>query len=223
MSKVALSLALLSCASTAETGPSLWLAWGDSYTIGESVAPEERWPAQLARLERDVTWRIEYTARTGWTTGDLLRALEARDYPSRLAARVSLLIGVNNQYRGRDPQEFQQEFEKLLLEAIRVSRSGPQGVLVLTIPDYGVTPFGRRLPGRTDNLAAFNRIIAETTRRLGAVLVDITPISLRAAIDSALTAPDGLHPSGAQYQLWAEEVFRAMEAVASERKHASVD
>lgn len=194
------------CASAPPEEARLWLAWGDSYTIGEGVMEDDRWPAQV--VSEQPGWRLEYTARTGWTTGDLLLALRSRNYQTARSDRVSILIGVNNQYRGLPLYLFEQELERLVVEAIRVSRWGGKGVVLLTIPDYGVTPFGRRFPGRTENLESFNQVIRKTAQRLGTMLVDITPISSRASEEPELTSQDGLHPSGPQYRLWAREVRR---------------
>jgi len=196
---------LSSCLSQSTYQALVWLAWGDSYTIGEGVAVHERWPEQVAAQDTQ-RWQIEYTARTGWTSSDLLKALASKNYPPASANRISLLIGVNNQYRGLSPDDFRHDFIQLLTLAIQTSRTGSQGVLVLTIPDYGVTPFGQRLPGTTINLAQFNSVIEEGCQKHGIQVVDITPLSLRAATEPNLTARDGLHPSGEQYRLWAEMV-----------------
>ena len=188
-----------------------FLALGDSYTIGESVAAAERWPVQLARRMRDAGVNMEnptIIATTGWTTGELADGI-ARKGPQGPFGLVSLLIGVNNQYRGRDLSEYRAQFVALLEQAIGFADGDPQRVLVLSIPDWGVTPFAanrhaERVSGEID---AFNAVNAEETARLGARYVDITPISRQALNDPALIAADGLHPSGKMYTAWTELVL----------------
>jgi len=120
-----------------------FLALGDSYTIGESVAASERWPVQLARLLREQQITIDdptIIARTGWTTAELSAGID-RAKPQGVYDLVSLLIGVNNQYRGRSEEEYRREFVSLLQRAIGFADQRPARVLVLSIPDWGVTPF----------------------------------------------------------------------------------
>lgn len=196
-----------------------FLALGDSYTIGEAVAPAERWPEQLAALLRDRSIdlnEIEIVAKTGWTTGELTAGLDAAR-PSGPYDLVSLLIGVNNQYRGRPLDEYQHQFRRLLDRAIGLAGGEPPRVLVLSIPDWGVTPFaaGRdraRIAGEIDTLNVVTRQEAAST---GARYVDVAPISREAATNAPLIAPDGLHPSGEMYRRWAEllmpEVLAALD------------
>lgn len=192
-----------------------FLALGDSYTIGESVLPEERWPVQLTALLRARALPLtdpEIIARTGWTTDELAEAL-ARANPQPPYALVSLLIGVNNQYRGYSQETYRQEFVALLEQAIALAGGDPERVIVLSIPDWGVTPFGAhdgrgRTPAQISaEIAAFNAINRAETLRLGAHYVDITPISLEAQTDLTLLADDQLHPSGKMYARWAEEAL----------------
>jgi lysophospholipase L1-like esterase len=188
-----------------------FLALGDSYTIGESVAPAERWPVQLAKRMRDEGITIEnptLIATTGWTTDELADAI-ARQNPTGPYDLVSLLIGVNNQYRGRDLDEYRTQFAALLEQAIALAGGDPQHVIVLSIPDWGVTPFAanRHAERVTSEIDAFNTVNADETARLGARYVDITPISREAATDPALIAGDGLHPSGKMYTAWTELVL----------------
>jgi lysophospholipase L1-like esterase len=185
-----------------------FLALGDSYTIGEAVPEAQRWPVQLAARLRDRGLAVEtpqIIARTGWTTDELAAAVE-RAAPAGPFALVSLLIGVNNQYRGRDLDEYRAQFAALLERTIGLAGGDPRRVLVLSIPDWGVTPFAG-LHDRAKIAAEidlFNRANAEATRSQGAHYVDVTPISRQARHDRALLAPDGLHPSGAMYGAWAE-------------------
>ena len=188
-----------------------FLALGDSYTIGESVAPAERWPAQLtARLrERGFTFDDPLIiATTGWTTGDLSRAL-VQTGPLDPFDLVTLLIGVNNQYRGRSEEEYQHQFRALLQRAITYAGDDATRVVVLSIPDWSVTPFAsawgaeprslERIAFQIDRLNAINQAEAERT---GAYYIYVTSISREAATDRSLLAPDGLHPSGKMYARW---------------------
>jgi len=181
-----------------------FLALGDSYTIGEGVAEAERWPVQLAALLRARGMDVadpEIIARTGWTTDELSAAIDARD-PRGPYPLVSLLIGVNNQYRGRSTGEYRQELAVLLRRAVGFAGGEAGRVIVLSIPDWGVTPFaeGRDRAAIGAEIDVFNRIGREETERAGARFVDITPVSRGRA---ELVAPDGLHPSGAMYAEWA--------------------
>jgi lysophospholipase L1-like esterase len=183
-----------------------YLALGDSYTIGEAVPESGRWPVQLAqRLRADgiALGMPRIIATTGWTTDELSAAMDAAE-PLGDWEVVSLLIGVNNQYRGRDLENFRNEFRALLERAIRLARHRPERVLVLTIPDWGVTPFGAQ-SGRdraeiARQLDAYNAVVAEEARRRGAAVVDIAPVSR--ARGAQLVAEDGLHPSAALYAEW---------------------
>jgi len=189
-----------------------FLALGDSYTIGESVPPTERWPVQLAALLRERGIPLEdpeIIAKTGWTTDELAAAIQ-RAAPQPPYALVSLLIGVNNQYRSWSQDTYRREFAALLQQAIDFAGGDPTHVIVLSIPDWGVTPFGAREPRErtpemiSAEIAAFNIINQEETARFGARYVNITPISQGAADDLTLLASDQLHPSGKMYALWAE-------------------
>jgi len=187
-----------------------YLALGDSYTIGESVAEAERWPVQLATRLQATGVPLEppqIIARTGWTTDELMTAIE-RQNPQGPFDLVSLLIGVNNQYRGRDSAEYRAQFHTLLQTALTLAGGKPSHVIVLSIPDWGVTPFGRGndRPKIASEIDQFNAINREETVQAGAHYVDITPISRQAAGDATLIAEDGLHPSGKMYRLWVELV-----------------
>jgi len=187
-----------------------FLALGDSYTIGEGVAPAERWPAQLATLLRAEGLTVDdptIIATTGWTTDELWAGIDRAKLQTSYDL-VSLLIGVNNQYRGRSADEYRLQFVALLQRAISFAGGKPKSVIVLSIPDWGVTPFARgrnpaAIPAEID---AFNAINREETGRAGAHYFDITPISRKAASDPTLTADDGLHPSGKMYAEWARLV-----------------
>ncbi|MBI4535114.1 MAG: SGNH/GDSL hydrolase family protein [Ignavibacteriae bacterium] len=185
-----------------------FLALGDSYTIGESVDPSDRWPVQLVKVLRKQGVEIEdpiVIARTGWTTDELMTAIEAQR-PNGRFDLVSLLIGVNNQYRGRSLEEYTNEFRSLLLRAIGFAGGRPDRVLVLSIPDWGVTPFaeGRdrnKIAGEIDEFNAKNRDEAE---RSGVHYVNVTTQSREAVSDVSLLAEDGLHPSARSYAAWVQ-------------------
>lgn len=204
-----LAVAVLLGACGANEAPLRILSLGDSYTIGESVAETDRWPNQLGReLEAEgygeATVRI--IARTGWTTRELDAGIDAAD-PDSPYDLVTLQIGVNDQFRGLDPETFRAGFDALLDRAFDLS-AGP--VVVVSIPDWGTTPFGGRYDRERVALEIdeFNAIAREAAGRAGAEWVYVTPIS-RSDIPG-IVATDGLHPSGLQYGLWVEEMLPAV-------------
>lgn len=176
-----------------------YLALGDSYTIGESVSPSERFPVQLAR-ELNLG-EPQIIARTGWTTDELNAAIDAANVQGPFEL-VTLLIGVNNQYRGRDAEQYRGEFAALLQRAIGFAGNRPSRVVVVSIPDWGVTPFaeGRDRAQIARDIDRYNAVNREEAQRAGARYVDITAISRSG--DPALVAADKLHPSGKQYTEW---------------------
>jgi lysophospholipase L1-like esterase len=186
-----------------------YLALGDSYTIGESVPAAERWPVQLAGLlhERGIAVSApEIVARTGWTTAELSAAIDAAA-PHGPYDLVSLLIGVNDQYRGGEAEAYRPAFAAMLRRAVGFAGGDASRVVVLSIPDWSVTPFalnsGRDLPQVAQRIHQFNEVNRDETHRAGARYVDVTPVSMLAASRRALLAPDGLHPSGLMYAEWA--------------------
>lgn len=196
-----------------------FLALGDSYTIGEGVAPEGRWPVQLAKRLRAEGIAIgdpQIIATTGWTTDELSAAMDAAML-SPPYALVTLLIGVNNQYRGRDPANYCSEFSALLARAIGLAGERAQHVVVVSIPDWGVTAFARA-HGRDAHrvgveIDAFNAIAREIAHDRRVAFVDVTALS-REMPDALVD--DGLHPSAAQYAGWADAILPfARAAVAS--------
>jgi lysophospholipase L1-like esterase len=206
------------CAARPQTGDRLpgmtpspdasprYLALGDSYTIGERVPAADRFPDQLARelSSRGITLgEPEIIARTGWTTDELSTAIDSAN-PHGPYALVTLLIGVNNQYRGRDAEQYRREFTALLGRAVGFAAGNPQRVIVVSIPDWGITPFaeGRDRARIGREIDQFNAIAREETLRLHARYVDITSVSREAATDRSLVAGDGLHPSAAMYRRW---------------------
>ncbi|HEY9225962.1 MAG TPA: SGNH/GDSL hydrolase family protein [Gemmatimonadaceae bacterium] len=194
-----------------------FLALGDSYTIGEAVDAGERWPVRLAASLRDCGIRVgepEIIAKTGWTTDELDAAIDAAN-PKGQYDLVSLLIGVNNQYRGRSSDEYREQFRALLDRSVAFAGERPSHVVVLSIPDWSVTPFAAdrdrsRIAAEID---AFNTINRDEAQRVGAGYVYITELSRRASDDPTLTAADGLHPSGIMYQQWVEAALPVALAV----------
>ncbi|HYG07289.1 MAG TPA: SGNH/GDSL hydrolase family protein [Stenotrophomonas sp.] len=189
------------------------LALGDSYTIGEGVAESERWPVQLAALLRGEGHAIdapEIIATTGWTTDELQAGIAAAA-PIGPYALVSLAIGVNNQYRGRPLDEYRAQFAQLLAQAIAFAGGQPARVVVLSIPDWGLTPFARQQSRDAAVVAAeidaFNAVAAELCAQAGAACIDITDHSRSQAHDPAMLADDGLHPSGLMYAHWARQAL----------------
>ena len=195
---------MLTTACTTSVPPSRYLALGDSYTIGESVAEADRWPNQLASALGIAPPQI--IAKTGWTTDELNAAIDAAA-PRGPFDLVTLLIGVNNQYRGRDAEQYRGEFRALLQRAIGFAGGDAKNVIVVSIPDWGVTPFAEsrdraKIAGEIDRFNAINR---EEAARAGARYADITAISRGG--DPALVAGDKLHPSAKQYRAWTELIL----------------
>jgi lysophospholipase L1-like esterase len=193
-----LAIALASCmfVSDSSAAPRVrYLALGDSYTIGESVAEAERFPEQLAR-ELGIP-RPQIIAKTGWTTDELSAAIDEAK-PEGPFDLVTLLIGVNNQYRGRDSLQYRYELRTLLQRAIAFAGDDPSNVIVVSIPDWGVTPFaeGRDRAKIAAEIDRYNYINREEASRAQARYVDITAISR--GNDPSLVAEDKLHPSGKQ-------------------------
>ena len=187
-----------------------YLALGDSYTIGESVAENERWPNQLAALlsEKNIQTDVTIIARTGWTTSELWQGIQA-DPPRGKYDLVSLLIGVNNQFRGYDLDTYRDEFRFLLEKAIEYAGGKPEHVILLSIPDWGVTPFasGRDRDKIANDIDAFNLINLDESKKMGVHYVDVTLASREALNDPGLVAGDGLHPSAKMYAEWAKLVL----------------
>lgn len=207
---ILLSFLLLNCEAPAQKSKT-YLALGDSYTIGESVAEAGRWPVQLVEALRNKGYLLgapRIIARTGWTTDELSRALDNSnlDVPYDY---VSLLIGVNNQYRGRPAEEFRAEFSLLLERAISYAGGNTNRVFVLSIPDWGVTPFasGRNPLKIAMEIDAYNAIKKEICEARGIAFFNITDISRQAPAKPSLLAEDTLHPSAEMYALWVEEIL----------------
>lgn len=193
--------------------PISYLALGDSYTIGESVPEHESFPFQTVELLREKGWEIsnpEIIATTGWTTTQLLDALQKHPPRKKSFEMLTLLIGVNNQYQKIDAEVYKKDLKKLLEVSIDFAGGIPNHVWVMSIPDYSITPFAEKLNRDKINeeINIYNRINNAISQKFKTNYLNITPLSLQAASDHTLTASDGLHPSGKQYGMWGEELAR---------------
>jgi len=191
--------------------PLTFLALGDSYTIGESVDSRENWPNQLVAIagREGITFREpRIVAKTGWTTAELLDAIRKEGVRGRFDL-VTLLIGVNNLYRGRTVTEFREEFRTLLGLAVGYAAAGSGNVLVLSIPDWGATPFadGRDRSAISRTTDEFNAVLAAEARGRGTLYLDVTGESRKGLEDTSLVTSDALHPSGLMYRAWARMAF----------------
>lgn len=192
-----------------------YLALGDSYTIGEAVAGEENFPSQTVALLKKSGIKIgapTIIAKTGWTTDELAEAIK-KSGVSGPYHFVSLLIGVNNQYRGRSAEEYTKEFEDLLKQALAFAGNEASKVAVLSIPDWGVTPFaeGRNAGKIAAEIDAFNAINKRIAEQYQVHYIDITPGTREAKNDLSLLAEDKLHPSAKEYKRWAEKLAAYMQ------------
>ena len=195
-----------------------YLALGDSYTIGESVEVNERWPNQLVdslreRTGNSVLWQdAQIVATTGWTTTNLSNAVDVQQVDTAAWDLVSLLIGVNNQYQGLSISDYGTEFSVLLERAVALTGGRPERVFVVSIPDYGYTPFGSNNQETISaQIQAFNDTCLARTESAGIDHFNITPISQEFPDTPGLVAQDGLHPSGLQYSLWVASFVEAVQ------------
>ena len=199
------------------SGTKKYLAMGDSYTIGVSVNEADRYPVQTVALLKAQGVTIadaEIIATNGWTTGDLIYAVKEKPVSDDYDA-VSLLIGVNNQYQGRQLEEYRQQFTVLLQRSIQLAHGRPDHVFVLSIPDYSVTPFAsfsdrQKIAAEIDTFNAANKMIAADFK---VHYLYITDESRKAAGDPSLVAQDGLHFSGKAYAVWARQLVSMMKVV----------
>lgn len=198
-----------------------YLALGDSYTIGESVEPSLRWPFQLTdELKKDgfeVT-SPKIIAKTGWTTDELLDAMDKASFKPPYDL-VSVLIGVNNQYRGRDTANYREELELVLDRAIFLAGGNNERVFVVSIPDWGVMPFAIENGRDPDKVAReidlFNQVKKEVSEKKGLKFINITDISREASLKPEYIADDGLHPSGEMYTAWVHRIFPHIKQIVS--------
>lgn len=190
-----------------------FLALGDSYTIGESVAPDQRWPVQLVNALRQQGFKADdpkIIATTGWRTDDLKRAILAEKLANDYNL-VSLLIGVNNQYQGKTAESYAPEFEELLKMAIGFAGGDKSKVFVVSIPDYGFTPFGKEKQQQISKaIDDFNAVNKTITEKHNVKYFYITDISRKGLEDPELVASDGLHPSGKMYSKWVDLILKGL-------------
>ncbi len=217
-----LSVVLLSCTdksaedmpateqtTTSANNQSLtYLALGDSYTIGESVPAEQSFPYQLSAELNKLNYKVgapTIIARTGWTTDELISEIRSRAITQKFDI-VTLLIGVNNQYRHYDINTYRTEFVQLLNTALTFAKGNAKRVFVLSIPDWGATPYaaGQDANRIGSEIDAYNAINQQEATKAGVSYINITPISRMAKTDATLNAPDGLHPSGKMYGQWVQ-------------------
>lgn len=202
--------------------PIRFLALGDSYTIGQNVPSNQRWPVQFrdSLIARGYQFdTLSVIATTGWTTGNLLNAIDNQDLDNKNFNMVSLLIGVNNQYQGQNIQFYDDHFSDLLDSAIRYAGGDTNKVFVVSIPDYAYTPFGQaggaqNAQNISSELDQYNYINDSITGVYGIKYFNITPISRQGLNDPSLVANDGLHPSGEQYSLWVELMMACIDSLA---------
>ena len=191
------------------------LALGDSYTIGESVKTDQRWPHQfvseLRKLGADAVVP-DYIATTGWTTSNLLEGIAASLDSNREYNLVSILIGVNNQYQGLDISIYEPELRNIIDRALEITEQDTTKLFILSIPDYAYTQFGKGDTIISKEIDVYNEINRGVALEYGITWIDITPISRRGLIEPGLVAGDGLHPSGEQYREWVEKIISKMES-----------
>ncbi|MGA8277297.1 MAG: SGNH/GDSL hydrolase family protein [Rhodanobacteraceae bacterium] len=209
---------MLAGESAAGTQVPGFLALGDSYTIGEGVSAQDRWPEQLVeRLDTDGS-RVgapTIIAKTGWTTSELAQAIDATTLHPPYAL-VTLMIGVNDQYQGRAVDYYRVGFSALLVRAIALAGKRPDRVLVISIPDWGVTRFaheqGHHAAQVSNAIDAFNAAARDIAADHHVAWVDVTAVSRTAGANAGMLSEDGLHPSGAQYAHWTDVILPAAEA-----------
>lgn len=221
-----LGIVLISCKSnnsitkeeSVYQGPKAYLALGDSYTIGEGVESDKNFPNQIYKqLKMDGLDVLppKIIAKTGWRTDNLLQAIDTAQLSAPYDL-VSLLIGVNNQYQGKNLDQLSREYKLLIDNAISLCRTGKKGLLLISIPDYSVTPFGKQKDPqkiRTE-IANYNYIEEMIAKEYGLSFHNITPISQEASSNQNLVADDGLHPSAFMYTRWLKVIYDpALEAI----------
>jgi len=213
-----LSLAITaSCSFNAATKGNIpqaqrkYLALGDSYTAGERIEASQRYPQLLVNALNNNGSHFSdpvVIAQAGWTTYDLQQAIDRHKPKENTYDLVSLLIGVNNEFQGRSVEEFEMQFRNLVRSAIAFAAGDQHKVIVLSIPDYGYTPYGEKdQPGISQRIDLFNKKIRQISATEGVHYFDITGISRKGLQDKALIAKDGLHPSGKMYQLFVDEIL----------------
>lgn len=187
-----------------------WLALGDSYTIGQGVNASERFPAQtldLLKLRSIKTAQLTYIATTGWTSSELDKSISQQNLA--YYDFVTVLIGVNDQFQGIDTSTYNKNFKSILNRAIQATRGESQHVLVLSIPDYSLTPEGNKLDTTKikREIDLFNTLNKKVAKDFKCQYLDITVLGREAKSNSSWIAKDGLHPSAFAYKKWAEQIY----------------
>lgn len=227
-----ITFSFLSCKSTdlsepmSKTTQLSYLALGDSYTIGEGVPENDRYPVQLVtelKNEGKVNFSVpQIIAKTGWTVDELDAGINAATTKSEGYDLVTLLIGVNNQYRGRPVADFEMEFEAMLQRAIEFAKGKKYHVVVLSIPDWGVTPFA--VNRKSDHVKvskeidAYNTVKKSICSKYDITFVDITEDYRVIGARSEMVVEDQLHPSGLVYQLWTEKLLNEVQKIKFDKK-----
>ncbi|NND94458.1 MAG: SGNH/GDSL hydrolase family protein [Flavobacteriales bacterium] len=193
----------------------VYLALGDSYTIGQSVSYTDRWPSQLVSKLDSMGITVDslkFIAQTGWTTISLQNAINA-EQPLGVFDMVSLLIGVNDQFQGAPFGQFQQGFDTLLTQAM-IFAGGQENIFVVSIPDYGVTPFGSNNSDEiAEEIDMYNTYMQDECLDRGVPFINVTSISRNLGSSQGALASDNLHPSGYQYGLWANKIVPIAEII----------
>ncbi len=189
-----------------------YLALGDSYTIGEGVSLKESFPYQVVEALRKKEFNFsapELIAKTGWTTDELSTAIEAHAFLSKYDF-VTILIGVNNQYRGGTIEEYKLEFENLLKKALQLADGKKEHVIVISIPDYSVTPFAQSKDPEniSKSIDLYNSVNNALSIQYKVQHIDITKSYRKAKKNALLITGDGLHPSAMEYEKWANETVK---------------
>ncbi len=190
--------------------PYSFIALGDSYTIGEGVNEDERWPNQFVDVayENGVDFdQPMIIAETGWKTYDLLNAINQTNFTKKYDY-ISLLIGVNNQFNSRPVDEFEEDLNKLMDEMKRIKKNDGS-IIIISIPDWGYTPFGESsdMSDISEQINLFNSSLRKFASTNGLKYVDITEISRRGINEPDLITNDNLHPSGIMYLEWAKKIY----------------
>jgi lysophospholipase L1-like esterase len=201
--------------------PLKYLALGDSYTIGEGVAEEDRYPNQLVkRLNEELDLTINQPviiAKTGWTLDELEKGIKRSKSITPPYDLVTLLIGVNNQYRGKAVEEYKIEFEKMLLQAIGFAGNLPNHVIVLSIPDWGITPFALEKEVDQSKIAseidAYNDAKKTICKQFGVFYIDITANYRTVGAQPEMVVEDKLHPRGLVYAFWADKLYEQVKTI----------
>jgi lysophospholipase L1-like esterase len=210
MKRLVFVLCLIAMSAAAED-KIRYVALGDSYTIGEGASPNESWPAVMTRHLKSAGVDVDLVANpsvTGWTTQDLIER-ELPIFRKEKPNFATLLIGVNDWVQGVDEKTFRHRFNFIVDEMLKVLGNKDR-LLVVTIPDFGVTPTGAQYArGRniSEGIAAFNKIVADESKKRGLRIVDIFELSKKMGADRSLVAADGLHPSAKEYAEWEKIIF----------------